>query len=133
MVRERTVTIARDFVSCAADAAAVAHREIGKRPNEHLIAIMLDGSGKVTSIATLSVGGMHGCAVSARDVLRAALVSHASAFVLSHNHPSGNESPSTEDRIFTAKIHEACALVGVPMLDHVIVTADAARFASVEA
>jgi DNA repair protein RadC len=87
-----------------------------------LIALMLDGQGRLTSVATLAQGGMHGTAVAARDVLRAVLAAHASAFVLAHNHPSGDPTPSREDKTFTKAIREAAALVGTPLVDHVVVT-----------
>lgn len=48
---------------------------------------MLDGRSRITSIATVSIGGMHGASVRLSDVLRLALVAKASAFILAHNHP----------------------------------------------
>jgi DNA repair protein RadC len=60
--------------------------------------------------------------VGARDPLRAALREGASAFVLVHNHPSGDPTPSAEDIAFTAKVARAARIVSTPLLDHVIVT-----------
>jgi DNA repair protein RadC len=59
--------------------------------------------------------------VGARDVLRAALREAASAFLLVHNHPSGDPSPSDEDVAFTRAVAEGAGTVGTPLLDHVIV------------
>jgi DNA repair protein RadC len=66
-------------------------------------------------------GGIHGLHVAPRDVLRMALREAAAGFVLVHNHPSGDPAPSREDVTFTRMVAEAAAVVGVPMLDHVVV------------
>jgi DNA repair protein RadC len=59
--------------------------------------------------------------ISPRDPLRAALREGASAFVLVHNHPSGDPTPSPEDISFTQKIAAAADVVATPLLDHVVV------------
>jgi len=68
-------------------------------------------------------GGLHGCSVTARDILRGALVQAASALVLVHNHPSGDPRPSPEDVAMTRTVVEAAEVVGTPLVDHVIVSA----------
>jgi DNA repair protein RadC len=60
--------------------------------------------------------------VAPRDPLRAALREGASAFVLVHNHPSGDPTPSREDISFTAAVADAARVVATPLVDHVIVT-----------
>jgi DNA repair protein RadC len=55
-------------------------------------------------------------------VLSAALAEAASAFLLVHNHPSGNASPSHEDVVMTHAVAAAARVIAVPLLDHVIVT-----------
>jgi DNA repair protein RadC len=55
------------------------------------------------------------------DPLRLALRAAASGFVLVHNHPSGDPTPSAEDIAFTRRVAAAAAIVGTPMLDHVVV------------
>jgi DNA repair protein RadC len=57
----------------------------------------------------------------ASDVLRAAIRLGASGFVLVHNHPSGDPTPSAEDVVFTQHTLRAALAVGVPLLDHVVV------------
>lgn len=58
------------------------------------------------------------------DALRIALRAAASGFVLVHNHPSGDSQPSPEDLAFTRRLAGAAAIVGMPLLDHVVVTRD---------
>lgn len=125
MVREKTIKVAHKRFEAPVHAAEFFQPLIGDRPIEYMMAALLDGTGTVTSVVTLAQGGMHGMGLTVRDVLRAALVGQASAFVLCHNHPSGVAAPSREDIEFTRKIQEAAKLVQVPLLDHVIVTRDA--------
>src|SRR5262249_48282426 len=84
----------------------------------------LDGRNGLRTVRRVAEGGLHGCSVSARDILRAALTDAASAIVLVHNHPSGDPAPSSEDIAMTRAVELAAAAVGVPLVDHVIVTSD---------
>jgi len=59
--------------------------------------------------------------VHAREVFRAAVCEGASALVLVHNHPSGDPTPSAEDREVTRQLAAAGQLLGIPVLDHVVV------------
>jgi DNA repair protein RadC len=69
----------------------------------------------------VAAGGLHGIHVQARDPLRIALREGASAFLLVHNHPSGDPTPSREDLDFTRAIADAARQVGAPLVDHVVV------------
>ena len=67
------------------------------------------------------MGGLSGLHVAVRDPLRLALRDAASAFVLVHNHPSGDPTPSKEDISFTQRLFDAAAVMGTPLLDHVVI------------
>ncbi len=56
-----------------------------------------------------------------REVFRPALREAAAAVILVHNHPSGDPTPSREDREVTARLVRAGELLGIPVLDHVVV------------
>ena len=58
---------------------------------------------------------------SPREVLRAVLLAPTRAFVLWHNHPSGDPAPSEDDVAITRRLHTAAEIVGVDLVDHVIV------------
>jgi len=89
--------------------------------HEELWMLALDGRHGLRAARRVASGGIHGLHVAARDPLRIALREGASAFVLVHNHPSGDPCPSPEDVSFTRSLAEAAALVGTPLLDHVVV------------
>ncbi len=59
--------------------------------------------------------------VHPREVFRAAVAERAAGVVLVHNHPSGDPSPSPEDKLVTAQMAGAGALLGIPVLDHIII------------
>lgn len=88
--------------------------------------VAVDGRSGVRGVRKLSQGGRHGLVITAREVLSAALSEAASAFLLVHNHPSGSPEPSREDVAMTHAVAAAADVVGVPLLDHVIVTASGA-------
>jgi len=77
-------------------------------------------------------GTLDGSIVHARDVFRPAIVESAAAVILVHNHPSGDPTPSPDDRAVTAQLAAAGALLSIPVLDHVII-GDGAYLSFVEA
>lgn len=97
---------------------------LGQEEVEVMVLIALDGQNHVKHLAEVSRGGMHGLSVAAKDILRLALVSGATAFILVHNHPSGNTTPSPEDVAMTRVVAEAGDVIGCPLLDHVILAGD---------
>ena len=78
------------------------------------------------------MGTLTASLVHPREVFRDAIRSAAAAIVLVHNHPSGDPSPSAEDRSVTERLRSAGALLGIRVLDHVIV-ADSGYFSFREA
>jgi DNA repair protein RadC len=89
--------------------------------HEELWLLALDGHHGLRAARRVASGGIHGLHVAARDPLRVALREAASAFILVHNHPSGDPQPSDEDIAFTRGLAQAATIVGTPLLDHVIV------------
>jgi DNA repair protein RadC len=100
---------------------AWARPRLGPLDHEEVWTLALDGINHLLHARCVARGGQHGCALRARDVLRAALRDGASGLVLVHNHPSGDPQPSVEDVNMTVALAQACITVGLPLLDHVIV------------
>jgi DNA repair protein RadC len=121
----RAVTAAsRDVMTRMPDRAAVeawARPRLATLDHEELWLLALDGHHGLRSARLVASGGIHGLHVAARDALRIALREGASAFVLVHNHPSGDPAPSPEDVAFTRTVERAAGVVGTPLLDHVVV------------
>jgi len=113
-----------DTVTRLPDRAAVeawARPRLATLDHEELWLLALDGHHGLRAARRVASGGIHGLHVAPRDPLRIALREAASAFVLVHNHPSGDPKPSDEDITFTRSVAQAAAVVGTPLLDHVIV------------
>jgi DNA repair protein RadC len=83
--------------------------------------IYLNTRNRVIRMERLSEGTVDQTAVYPRRVLEGALAHHAAAVILVHNHPSGDPSPSAEDRALTRRVSAAAKLVDVAVLDHIIV------------
>jgi DNA repair protein RadC len=106
------------------DAFDIALHVIGADIAECLISIFLDSRRRVTGYAEIARGTFNVARFAPRDVLVPALLTGCSAFVLAHNHPSQDAHPSPVDRSMTAALRSACAMVGLDLLDHLIVTRD---------
>lgn len=89
---------------------------------EHLIALMIDANNNLIGMHTVSVGGISGMHVAVRDCFKAAILGRASGLILAHNHGSGDVNPSKEDLIFTEKAKEAGILLGIPLVEHLIIS-----------
>jgi DNA repair protein RadC len=116
-------------VKSSADVMAWAATRLSRLDHEELWLLALDGRSRLLAVRCVARGGLHGLSVGASEPLRIALRATATAFVLVHNHPSGDPTPSVEDVAFTRRVAAAAAIVGTPLVDHVVVTRDG--FASV--
>lgn len=88
---------------------------------EHFITLHLDGKNRIVCFDRVSVGSLNQSIVHPREVFRGAILSSAAAIIMLHNHPSGDPTPSPEDRAITKRLTEAGDLIGIRILDHVIV------------
>jgi len=69
-------------------------------------------------------GTLDRAVVEPRELLKRALLANAAALIVYHNHPSGDPSPSREDREFTRRLASAAEAVGLRLLDHIVVARD---------
>lgn len=93
----------------------------GKK-KEHFYLLCLDTRNRVRNISQVSVGNLDSSIVHPREVFKEAISSYASTVIFIHNHPSGDLEPSTEDIKLTKRLVEAGELLGIPVLDHIIVS-----------
>lgn len=109
-------------VGDSVDAATVVHDLLHDADREHLVAVYLNGRNTPVGVEILAMGRANGTSTTAVEVFKGAIIASATAVVLGHNHPSGHPSPSRADRAFTQSVVTVGALLGLPVLDHVIVT-----------
>lgn len=84
--------------------------------------LLLNNANKIIGYTTISEGGLTSTIVDVRVIIQTALVCNATSLILTHNHPSGNPRPSGQDDSLTRRIQEACKLLDIRLLDHIIVT-----------
>jgi DNA repair protein RadC len=97
---------------------------LGPIAHEEMWLLALDGKNQLRSARRVAQGGLHACIVAPRDIFRAALTDAATAIVLAHNHPSGDPTPSASDTSMTRMFADLGSLLGLPLVDHVILTPD---------
>ena len=90
--------------------------------HEEFYVMLLNRSNRVLGISCISKGGISGTVVDVKIILQTALKANASGLIVSHNHPSGNLTPSEQDIKITEKLKNACRFLDISLLDHLIVT-----------
>jgi DNA repair protein RadC len=83
--------------------------------------VLLDAKHAVIRDATIARGSLTQSLVHPREVFNPAVRESAAAVVFLHNHPSGDPQPSAEDRALTDRLVAAGALLGIPVLDHLVI------------
>jgi DNA repair protein RadC len=91
---------------------------------EHFLVIGLDAKHAVIGINTVSIGSVTLSIVHPREVFKPLILMNASAVILAHNHPSGDSTPSQEDRALTRRLKDGGELLGITVLDHVVLGED---------
>jgi DNA repair protein RadC len=94
----------------------LAHQE-----REIFMALFLDNQHRVLLAQKMFSGSINSVEVHPREIVREALKVNAAALILAHNHPSGMSEPSKADREITHKVSEACGLLNIRLLDHLVI------------
>jgi DNA repair protein RadC len=94
--------------------------ELRDAKKEHLKSLILSTKNQVLKIHTVSIGILDSSLVHPREVFKDAIAASAAAIIVAHNHPSGDPTPSAEDRRITQRLAEAGQILGIELLDHVI-------------
>ncbi len=111
----------RSRVASPADAANLLMSEMMFLEQEHLRLILLDTRNRVLNTPTIYIGSLNTSVVRIGELFRAAIKENAAAFIVAHNHPSGDPSPSPEDVNVTRQIVQAGKLLDIELLDHIII------------
>lgn len=97
---------------------------IGGKDVEHFVVIALDARHRALAWTLNAKGTETSCQISRPSVFRFLLLSGGTSFILAHNHPSGDPTPSEDDISLTKKIEEGAEILGLKLLDHVIIGDD---------
>ena len=112
------------------DVLRVVAKELSQYDREVFAVLNLKSSGQLINMNICSVGTLNASMVSPREVFKSSILSNAASFIAVHNHPSGNLTPSEEDRAVTSKLIECGRMLDIPMMDHIIVAGESAAMYS---
>jgi len=88
---------------------------------ELFVALLLDAKNKLIREYRVSEGTLTNSLIHLREAFKQAVKDSAAAVIFVHNHPSGDPTPSSDDISITGRLKEAGALIGIPVIDHVII------------
>ena len=108
-------------IHCPEDGAMLVMPRLRYENHEHFLVVLLNSKGKVTGIEPISEGSLNASVVHPREAFAPALLHHAAAILAVHNHPSGDPSPSREDRELTRTLWDTGKVMGIPLVDHLII------------
>lgn len=95
--------------------------ELRHKENENLIMLALNTKSALIDKFLISKGTVNASIASPREIFVNALKVKAVSIILLHNHPSGDPTPSREDKIVTRRIKEAGDIIGISLIDHIII------------
>ncbi|WP_227429985.1 RadC family protein [Psychrobacter sp. I-STPA6b] len=98
------------------------HTQLRRENREVFAVLCLDNSLNLINYEVLFIGGISACSVCIKQVLRHALSHAASQLIIAHNHPRADTTPSVADNQLTSDLMQACRLVDIHLIDHIIVS-----------
>ncbi len=109
-------------IACSRDIADYFRPMLQELPHEECHVMLLRNNLTLKDTALVGRGGLTETVVDVRIILETALRKQASLIALCHNHPSGSLRPSSVDRQLTTRLAEACRIMQITLVDHVIVS-----------
>lgn len=116
-----TPLFGNELIQSADDAIFLMQRELQNCDRETFCALHLNAKGKPLSMSVVSVGSLNSTLVHPREVFKASILSNAAAVIFMHNHPSGDLTPSEDDKRTTKQLEKAGKILGIRVVDHIIV------------
>ena len=114
----------RPQINCPQDVHTLLAPEMGALAQEQLRVLLLNTRNQVMGQRVIYIGNVNSSVVRPAEVLRAAVIDSAPSIIISHNHPSGDPTPSPEDVSITRDLVQAGKILGIDLLDHVVIGGD---------
>lgn len=108
-------------IDCAKAVADYFQPRLALQSAESFWVLMLDARGRPIGTRCVALGTLTACLVHPREVFAPAVRMRAASIVVVHNHPSGDPIPSDDDAALTDRLACAGAVLGIPLIDHVVV------------
>lgn len=117
-----SLPVQKDYkITSPEDAVSYLYSKISTKSTEHFATILLNSKNRIIGFEIISQGSINSSIVHPREVFNSAIVNHAAGIIAAHNHPSGDPSPSKEDKTLTTSLADSGKMIGIPVLDHIIV------------
>jgi len=116
----------RPLISHRGDVEDYLRFHFGPKRDEYVAALFLDTAHRVITTDIISEGTVNQCALYPRSIIERAMRNGAASFIVAHNHPAGSKEGSEADWAITRKLREVGELLDIKLLDHIIITSDAA-------
>ncbi|TAJ07565.1 MAG: DNA repair protein RadC [Nitrospirae bacterium] len=120
LVREPGYSAPSRVLSDSRSAATALRPLFDGLDREQFAVCCLDAKHAIIGVNIVSTGSLTITVVHPREAFKAAILMNACAFICVHNHPSGDPTPSPEDRVLTKRFRDAGELLGITLLDHLI-------------
>ena len=121
-ILESRMTYQTDFFTNPNDTKNYLRLKLGGNEREVFAVMYLSNRNQLISYEELFLGTIDGSSVYVREIVKLGLALNAAAIICAHNHPSGVCEPSHADEMITKRIKDACALMEIRVLDHLIVS-----------
>ena len=105
------------------DAVTILRERAGRELVEVFYVIALNSQSRVIGIQEVTRGILNSSLVHPREVFRLAIAFGAAGIIVAHNHPSGDPTPSADDRAITRQLVDAGRLLDIPVYDHLVLGA----------
>ena len=122
--RRKTIELVRRKVTNSKTVFEIFQPMLGDLPYEEFWVLYLNRSNSIIDKEKISLGGTAGTVIDVKIILKHGVEKLASGIILCHNHPSGNNYPSTNDKSITEKIKNAGEFMDIEVLDHIIIGDD---------
>ena len=123
LVNEKTCEYNPTIIRTSADVVKFIDdlEDIRNHTEERIYCIAMNTKNEIVSFSQIAQGSINACGLDTKELFKIILLCNASKFILIHNHPSGDSTPSQNDYQMTEKIKEASKIMGIGFLDHIVI------------
>lgn len=118
---DRDIDSSNQSITSPFMAASLMLQRMGGLDHEEIRLVCLNTKKHVIGEKLMAKGSDDSACISTRCVMRDVVQSGAHSFILYHNHPSGDPTPSPDDIAYTHNLKEAAKILGIPCVDHIII------------
>lgn len=123
LVNEKTCEYNPTIIHTSADVVKFIDdlEDIRNHTEERIYCIAMNTKNKIIGFSQIAQGSINTCNLDIKELFKTILLCNASKFILIHNHPSGDSTPSKNDYQMTEKIKEASKIMSIEFLDHIVI------------